>query len=64
MDKKIYDVSFPDVTSNILRRVSKNDDLALLEFDEYDYQKIKVALSEKFHEGNIEYLRTEVTKRV
>lgn len=59
MDKKIYDVSFPDVTSNILRRVSKNDDLALLEFDEYDYQKIKVALSEKFHEGNIEYLRTQ-----
>lgn len=59
MDKKIYDVSFSDVTSNMLWRVSKNDDVALLEFDEYDYQKMSAALSEKLHEGNIEYLRTQ-----
>ena len=41
MDKKVYDASFSDIVNNLGKRVSRNDDLALIEFDDYDYQKIK-----------------------
>ena len=30
MDKKVYDVSFSDIVNNLGKRVSRNDDLALL----------------------------------
>ena len=57
MDKKVYDVSFSDIVNNLGKRVSRNDDLALIEFDDYDYQKIKEWLTKNQILGNIEYLR-------
>lgn len=59
MDKKVYDVSFSDIVNNLGKRVSRNDDLALIEFDDYDYQKIKEWLTKNQILGNIEYLRNK-----
>ena len=58
MDKKVYDVSFSDMVNNLGKRVSRNDDLALIEFDDYDYQKIKEWLTKNRLSGNIEFLRS------
>ena len=59
MDKKVYDVSFSDMVNNLGKRVSRNDDLALIEFDDYDYQKIKEWLTKNRLSGNIEFLRSK-----
>ena len=59
MDKKVYDVSFSDMVNNLGTRVSRNDDLALIEFDDYDYQKIKKWLTKNRLSGNIEFLRSK-----
>lgn len=59
MDKKVYDASFSDIVNNLGKRVSRNDDLALIEFDDYDYQKIKEWLTKNQILGNIEYLRNK-----
>ena len=40
MDKKIYNVTFADIVNNVDKRlISKNGDVALLEFGDYDYQE-------------------------
>ena len=57
MDKKIYNVTFTDIVNNVDKRlISKNGDVALLEFGDYDYQEIRALLMQ---EQDVDSLRCQ-----